>query len=246
MNKIGELINNLKSPEVKNEIVNNLKEKQEKFLETNLGKVINNGIDIGIKVALPDWLEDEIIDIKDSLLNDGFKAGLETTVNKAINLGKSIEGIVTGTFENVEQIKTVIKKGGLLDGVSKLLDNVIDWAKKNQKINNKTAKVIKSGKKVIMETVENNIDNSLQNQVAAVEKINGYIEKWTNYFNAHDLTNMKKIYTRMEKEMEKLMPLQDVLNKVGQVENLHELIVNNGGDFDLSQEEVEISAMLAY
>lgn len=245
MNKINELVNNLKSPEVRNEISKNLKEKQENFLESNLGKAINTGIDIGIKIALPNWLEDDVIDIKDTILNDGFKAGVQMTINKAINMGKAIEGIITGNFENMEQIKSVVKSGGLLDGISKLLDNAIDWAKKNKKIKAQTAKMLKSGKKTILESVEKNIDNSLQNQVTAVEKIDSYIEKWTNYYNSQDLTNMKKIYTRMEKEMEKIMPLQDILNKVGQIENLHELIVNNGGDFNLSQEEIELAKMLA-
>lgn len=245
MNKINELVNNLKSPEVRNEISKNLKEKQENFLESNLGKAINTGIDIGIKIALPNWLEDDVIDIKDTILNDGFKAGVQMTINKAINMGKAIEGIITGNFENMEQIKSVVKSGGLLDGISKLLDNAIDWAKKNKKIKAQTAKMLKSGKKTILESVEKNIDNSLQNQVTAIEKIDSYIEKWTNYYNSQDLTNMKKIYTRMEKEMEKIMPLQDILNKVGQVENLYELIVNNGGDFNLSQEEIELAKMLA-
>lgn len=246
MKKINELINDLKSPEVRNDISNNLKEKQEEFLESTLGKIINTGIDVGIKAVLPDWLEDEIIEIKDSILNDGFKSGIQTTINKAIDMGKAIEGIFTGNFESISQIKSVIKSGGLLDSISKLLDNVIDWAKKNKKINSSTAKLIKASKKTILENIENNIDNSLKNQVTAIEKLNDYIEKWTNYYNAQDLTNMKKIYTRIKNEMEKIIPIQDVLNRVEQVENLHELIINNGGDFNLSEEELELSTMLVY
>ena len=109
MKKINELINDLKSPEVRNDISNNLKEKQEEFLESTLGKIINTGIDVGIKAVLPDWLEDEIIEIKDSILNDGFKSGIQTTINKAIDMGKAIEGIFTGNFESISQIKSVIK-----------------------------------------------------------------------------------------------------------------------------------------
>lgn len=246
MNKINELINNLKNPEVRNSISNNLKEKQEEFLESTLGKIINTGIDVGIKAVLPNWLEDEIIEIKDSVLNDGFKSGVKMAINKAIDMGKAMEGIVTGNFESISQIKSVIKKGGLLDSISKLLDNVIDWAKKSKKISSSTAKLIKSSKKTILENIEKNIDNSLENQVTAIEKIDGYIEKWNNYYKAQDLTNMKKIYTRIEKEMEKIVPIQDVLNRVGKVENLQELIVNNGGNFNLSEEEIELSTMLAY
>ena len=246
MNKIGELINNLKNPEVREEISNNLKEKQEEFLESTLGQIVNNAIDVGIRAVLPEWLEDEIIEIKDSVLNDGFKEGVQMAINKAIDMGKAIEGIFTGNFENLSQIKTVIQSGGLLDTISKLLDNVITWAKDQKLISSSTAKLLKSSKKTILNNIENSIDNNLEDQVESIEKIDSYIEKWTNYYKEQDLTNMKKIYTRMQNELEKVLPIQDVLDKVEQIENLHELIVNNGGDFNLTEEELELSAMLVY
>ena len=38
-------------------------EKQKTFLETNLGQVINGGINLGLRAILPDFIEDEIIEI---------------------------------------------------------------------------------------------------------------------------------------------------------------------------------------
>lgn len=246
MNKIGEIINNLKNPEIREEISNNIKEKQQEFLESNLGHIINTGIDVGIRAVLPEWLEDEMIEIKDEVLNDGFKAGVQMAIEKAINMGKAIEGIFTGKFESVSQIKSVIQSGGLLDTISKLLDNVVTWAKDEKIISSSTAKLIISSKKTILENIENSIDNSLEAQVTAIEKIDGYIEKWTNYYKEQDLTNMKKIHTRIQKELEKVVPIEDVLNRVEQLKNMHELIVNNGGDFNLSEEELQLSSMLVY
>lgn len=167
-------------------------------------------------------------------------------INKAIDMGKAIEGIFTGNFENFSQIKAVIKSGGLLDTISNLLDNVITWAKDEKIISSSTAKLIKSSKKTIMQSIEDSIDNSLEDQVTAIEKIDGYIEKWNNYYKKHDLTNMKKIYTRMQKELEKVVPIENVLNRVENLENIHTIIVNNDGDFNLSEEELELSAMLVY
>lgn len=244
---MNNLENNLsieKNTNIQNNILENLEEKQMTFLETNLGKIVNGAIDIGIKAVLPDWLEDEMIEIKDSVLNEGFKSGVETMVNKAIDVGKKLEGIVTGKFEDINQIKSVIKRGGLVDSISKLLDTVIDWAKKEKIISTSTAKLIKSGKKTIMQTIEDSINTNLENQVSSIEKINGYIEKWTNYFNKQDFTNMKKIYNKIETEMEKIIPLQTVLEQVKQVENLQELIQNNGKNFNLTEEELELANML--
>ena len=62
-------INNLEKNnqiEINNEIVN--EQEQKSFLETTLGRVINTGIDIGIRAILPDFIEDQIIEIKDTLL----------------------------------------------------------------------------------------------------------------------------------------------------------------------------------
>lgn len=65
-------------------------EKQKSFLESNLGQVINGGIDLGLKAVLPDIIEDEIIEIKDSIITDGFSAGIKTAIDNVIDMGKSV------------------------------------------------------------------------------------------------------------------------------------------------------------
>ena len=52
----------------------NIGKQQREFLETDLGKAVNTGIDIGLRISLPDFLEDEIIKIKDALLTEGFSS----------------------------------------------------------------------------------------------------------------------------------------------------------------------------
>ena len=104
--------------------------------------------------------------------------------------------------------------------------------------------MIKSSKKSIMENVENSIDNSLDDQVTAIEKIDGYIEKWKTYFENEDFINMKKIYNKIEKQVEQIMPIQSTLEKIEYVENLQNLIENNGKNFNLTEEELELANML--
>ena len=129
-------INNNINLEKNNNIENATYEKQKNFLDTNLGQAINLGIDFGIKALLPNFLEDEVIEIKDSIITDGFKEGIKTAIDNAVDLGKSFLGIFTGKFENISQIKEAIKKGGLIDSIS----NVLDWGIKKAKTN----KLIKS------------------------------------------------------------------------------------------------------
>lgn len=244
MNNLDTNLKITNNVEVKNNISKNLEKEQNKFLETNIGKIVNGAIDLGLKVALPDWIENDFIDIKNEVFNEGFKSGVQMMIDKSIDFGKKLQGIFTGEFESINQIKSTIKKGGLIDGISKLLDGAIDYAKSKKLISTSTAKAVKSVKKDILKSVEQGIEDNLENQAASIEKIDGYIEKWTKYFQSEDLTNMKKIYNKIEKEMEKIIPIKNVLEKVEYVENLQEYIQNNGNNFNLTEEELELANML--
>lgn len=243
--KTSELeINNNINLEKNNNIENATYEKQKNFLDTNLGQAINLGIDFGIKALLPNFLEDEVIEIKDSIITDGFKEGVKTAIDNAIDLGKSFLGIFTGKFENISQIKEAIKKGGLIDSISDVLDWGIKKAKTNKLIKSSTANLIKKGKNIILNNVSDSIENNLDSQVESVEKIDKYIEKWKSYYEEKDFTNMDKQFKKIEKELEKILPLENIITKARQLENIHNLIKNNGKNFNLSQEELELANKL--
>ena len=135
----------------------NNENEQKNFLESTLGKTINSGIDIGIRSLLPDFLEEQVINIKDNLFNLGLKDGIKKTIDDAIDLGKTAIGIVTGNFDNVNQMQNAVKSGGIIDGVSSLLDTVVKGAKDAGLIDNKVANTLKKGKNVILNNVEKNI-----------------------------------------------------------------------------------------
>ena len=139
-------------------IENSLSMEQTNFLETNFGKIINSAVDIGIKALLPDLIEDEVINIKDAILENGFKEGMKEVINSTLNTGKSAIGIVTGNFENISQIETAVKKGGLLDKTSDLLDISINFAKNKNLINKDIASLLKTGKNNILNTISNKIE----------------------------------------------------------------------------------------
>ena len=124
-----------------------LEKEQNSFLQTNLGRAINGGIDLGLRALLPNFIEDEVISIKDSLITEGFSAAISTAIEEATNLGKSAMGLITGTFENISQVNKAIKKGGLIDTISDILDTGISWAQKHGYIEKGTAKTIKKRKK---------------------------------------------------------------------------------------------------
>lgn len=53
--------------DIQNELNNKnleVEKEQKSFLETTLGGIINTGLNLGIKYLLPDFVEDEVINIK--------------------------------------------------------------------------------------------------------------------------------------------------------------------------------------
>ena len=223
-------------------VENNLTmEKEQKgFLESALGRTINAAVDIGIRALLPDFIDEQIINIKDNLLEYGLGDGIKKTIDDAIDLGKSAIGIFTGDFENISQMQSAVKNGGLIDGVSSLLDTVVDKVSDAGLISNGVAETIKQGKDVILNNVESNIENTFSEQYTAIENIDNYINNWKDSFEKQDFDNMEKEYLKLEEQMQTIAPLTKTIEEAKTIELLHNLIKNNGQDFNLSQEQLEL------
>jgi len=213
---------------------------QNNFLDTTLGKAINTAIDIGLKAVLPDFVDEQIINIKDNLINYGLKEGISKTIEDSIDLGKSTIGIITGDFESVQQMHNAVRAGGLIDGVSSLLDEIVDKVNQAGYINNKVAKTIKQGKNVIINSVENNIKKTFKDQYQAINYIEKYINSWKNYFENKNFEGMEKEYIKLEKQLKNIAPIEKIINEAKTIEMLHNIIKNNEKDFNLSIEQLEL------
>ena len=228
-----------------NQLNNNIEIKQNNFLQSSLWKAINNGINIGIRYALPNWAEDKIIELKDNLINYGLKEGVSKTIQSVIDTGKSAAGIVTGNFENINQINEAIKNGGIIDSVSEIFDSVLYKIQETGKINDITYNLIKNGKDSILNNVEKNIETTLTNQIASSQKMDKYINNWKEYYNKKDFNSMEKEYKKIKTELKQLVPIENTINNARNIEVLHNLIKNNGQDFNLTNEELELAKKLS-
>jgi len=218
-------------------------EEQKGFLDSTLGKVINTGLDAGIRFLLPDLIEEQVIDVKDAIINNGFKAGVEEAISSAVDMGKSVIGIFTGKFENITQAENAVKSGGIIDGISDALDYALNLCSKFGKIPNAICSVIKGGKDAILDTISNNIEEEFKNQVSSVEKINSYMQNWKNSYNNKDLDGMEKEYKKLEKELEKTLPIENTIKEARNIENIH-ILIKNKGNFNLSNDELELAKKL--
>ena len=229
--------------EIENNI--NIEKNKNNFLNNIIGKTINNALDIGLRAILPDLIENQVISIKNSLIENGLKAGADTAINSAINFKKSAIGIVTGNFENIEQVSTAIGDGGIIDTISDLLDNALYKIYKNGNINNSIYKIIKNGKNILLDNVTNNIKNELKDQNNSIGRLEKYIENWKVNYNKKDFEKMSQEYEKIEKEFNKIIPLENVINETKKVKAIHNLIKNNGQNFNITEEEVRLASNLA-
>ena len=229
-----------------NNFVNNSNEltnekEQKNFLETTLGKTINAAIDIGLRWVLPDFIENQIIDVKDSLIKGGLKEGIDTVIDKAVDMGKSITGIFTGKFDSISQAQEAVKNGGIIDGISNVLDSVVNKTTETGLLNSNVGNLILKGKDVILDNVSKNIENNFTEQINGIEKLAKYEENWKEYYNNKDFDGMEREYKKIEDKLKDLLPLENTLKQARQIENIHILIKNNGKDFNLTKEQLELA-----
>lgn len=237
---------NTKNNELNNNIDYNVTpEKQNNFLETSLGKTINTALNVGLRYLLPNIIEEQVIEIKDTIIKDGFKEGINKTVESAINLGKSAIGLVTGKFDNVTQMQTAIEKGGLIDTISDCIDFGLKVGKYAGIVPKEVEGIIKSGKNILMNNIESNIESTLTTQLKGIEKVNKYIENWNTYYKEQNFSKMELEYDKIREKLKDLVPIEETLKKAHQVENLHKLIRSKGRDFNLSEEEIEFAKKLS-
>ena len=218
LNNLGEKIKNLNL---------DFGKAQEKFLDTTIGKITNTAIDLGIKSLLPDYIEDEVIEIKDTIFSEGLSEGVSKAVESAIEVGKTAIGVITGDFKNIEQAKEALKEGGLVEGISNSIDYVLDKLENSNIISENILNVIKGGKKLILNNLDNNIENEFSNELKSLNKIENYIDKWKDKYSEKDLKGLNNQYNKIKKEMEKILPLENIFDQVNKIENINELIKNS-------------------
>ena len=231
--------------QIENEINNNIKIEKNNFLNNIIGKTINNAIDVGLKTILPDLIENQIIDIKNSLIENGLKSGIETAVDSALDFGKSAIGIFTGNFENMTQVKIAVADGGIIDSMSGVLDKVINKTYEKGVINRNISTLIKNGKNVLLDNISKNIKNELDEQTNTLEKLGRYVNNWKEYYNNKDFEGMTKEYNKIKKQIDNIIPIENIIKETREVEVLHNLIKNNGQNFEITNIEKELAEKLS-
>lgn len=210
------------------------------FFNTTVGKVIDNTVNIAIKALVPDIIDDQVINVKDAIIEGGFKEGLEEIKRSGTNFKESIKGIITGEFKTIEQMKIAIKDGGILDFVSLCVDKGIKCLSEKTGIDKSTLNLVSSGKDLLVNQITSSIENKFTEQLEEIERLDKYCEEWKESYNDKDLGKINIVYEKIEDSLENVIQIESVLNKVNNIKNLNELI-NSSGNFDLTDEELNLA-----
>lgn len=200
-----------------------------------LCNVINWSVDAGLKYILPDSIENEVIRIKNDILNGSMQQKITGVVENIISLGKEKLQNQKKEINNIEDIKKLLKDPEtiklLSDTVEKILDN---------KINDENIQ----DRNYISNNIENNLNNELEKQINSINKIEIYKDEWYKNYNNKNFDSMNKTYKNIKKEIKNIIPLENSIKEFRKIENLNELIKGKGGDFNLTKEELELANKL--
>lgn len=221
-----------------------IEKSQNNFFQRRWGQAISDGIDSGLKAILPDFIEDEIIEIKNAFIQEGLIEGIKTAIDITLNKGKELIGMFTGNLENITQAEAIIKNGDLIKKIAEVLENVIDKCMKDGLLKESLCNLIKNGKDSMLNYAEKNIEKINKEQTKKIKEMDQYIEDWEEAFKNQDFKKMQNAYIKINHRMDSTMPIKETLDKAQVVENLHNLIKNNGKDFNLTEEQLELAKQL--
>ena len=235
-----ELLENIN--EIGNNLNNNLniENLQNNFLNTTVGKITNAAVDLGIKALMPDFVENEVIEVKDALISGGLKEGLDTAVKNAIDVGKKAIGLENMEFSSIEDAATALYEGDIVGGISNVLDFVLDNIANSEIIPENITYLIKQGKDIILNDVDSGIKNEFTNEIKELNKLEKYISNWEKNYLKKDMEGVQKEYKKIEKQMIKILPLEKIINNVNKIRNIHDLIESTR-DFDFDKIYLELA-----
>lgn len=222
-------LNNQLTNDIKN---NEISKNQNDFIGNMFKNAINFGVDLGLKSLLPDLIEDQVIDIKNSILEGGFKEGVNTLMKKVNEFKNSITGIFTGNFNNIQEINTATKQGGIIKTVSKGLSKGIDAGVKSGIIPKSIGGILKAGKTTMLNEFSNSLESQMRKEIQKFDTLNDLNKKWYDALDQRDFNKMTK-YTEKISELSKdLVKFSNIIEETKKIEELHNFIKeNNSFDF---------------
>lgn len=165
---------------------------------------------------------------------------MQEVIDKLEDVGKSITGIFTGEFNNIDQVKRVIQKDGLLDGISDVIDLILKKLVNKKVITKSTSNIIKTGKKEILSTMENEIEELYKQTTYSVEKLSEYCNEWKTQYKQQKYEDMEKTMKKITNQLKKSSLVEETIKEARNLEKMQKYILEKGKPENLTQAEKEL------
>lgn len=229
---------NLRNKENQKEIKLNKKGNFNKTVEN----IANIALDLGIRAALPNYIEDQVIEIKNIILKNGVKEGVKEISNKAKNIFETFVGKNGKT--KISELRELTKQNGLMKSFSKILSEAIDFSIKHKMISKEVGSLLKSGKNAMVSDFSRKLENKMMKEIKAVEKFKEAYIKWEKGLENNDLEEINKNYEIIIKNYNKISSdLKDIID-VEKVEYINNYL-NKNGDKEIEKEDFELLKKIA-
>ncbi len=207
---------------------------QAKNIVSNISEAFSNAMQKGAETfKLPDNISDKV---KEAFQKIDFKEIGNSTALQALKTGMKNLGINSSTFNSLKDIFEAIKSGDIKKGLSSGLNVAISALK----IPSVAKTILKNGKNLILDTTfEDELKSIMKKQQNTISRINKKCIQMEEAFKSNDTKALDKTYKSLKSDVEKVMPIQNVINKGTSMLNRYELYKNKGYT-SLTDEEIEL------
>ena len=139
-------------------------------------------------------------------------------------------------YKQLEGKKTTVDKMYGREEAEKIISAIKECCNLTQIENKK----IEENKNKISKQFEEKIQDNIKVAVKVFNENGKNINKWKEAFNNKNFMKMEKIYKEIEKNKVNTVSIEENIKELKKIENMHLLIKRKGGDFNLTNEELEL------
>ena len=211
---------------------------QARSILDNISNAFSNAVRKGTElINLPEGLGETV---KENLEKIDLKEIGSSAVESALKSGMKNLGMKSTTFNSLKNIFDAVREGNLKKGLESGLNVAINALK----IPTSAKTLLKNGKDVIIDQVfDDELKTLMTKQKNTISRINKKCLQMEEAFKVNDTKTLDRIAKTLKKDLEKVMPIQDVITKGNSILNQYQLFKNKGTE-NLTQTEKELCDVL--
>lgn len=211
-----------------------------KNIYSNISEAFSNAVDKGIEILpIPRQYETAV---KEGVKKFDFKTFAGKAVEATLKTAMKAMGMKASTFDSLKEIGEAIKNSDLKKGLSSVLDIGINSIKG---VPTDIKKFIKSSKDLILgETFDHELTKVMTRQKNTIARLDKKCNSFEEAIKKSDIKTMDKLAKNIRTDLEKVMPIEKVIQKAQNILNQYELIKNKEG-VALTEQELELCSKLA-